>query len=75
VACALHTPPQVRFRVNRLQVAVREDDVHGNELIRDKAMMTLKPTVAASKTRSQEADTFTGSRNYWVLRRLIVTKS
>ena len=71
VACTLHSPPQVGTRVNCLQLATCKNDVHGGELIRDKAIVTLEPAVASSKSRAQEADTLTGPSNCSVLSKLL----
>lgn len=61
---SFHSPPEIRVLVNRLGGSVGEDNVHGDELIGNIAVLSLEPSVAASQRRSHVTDTFTRSSNY-----------
>lgn len=69
VTCAIQGPPEVGFGINRLQTAVGEDDIGGNELIRNQSMVSLKPAMSASQGRSQIADALAGPGHRLLSRR------
>jgi hypothetical protein len=59
VASSLHAPPQVGLGVNGLQITIRQNYIHREELIGNEAVVTLKPAMATSKSRSKVAHAFT----------------
>lgn len=61
VARSLHGPEDIGFLVHCNYAAVGFDNPHGNELIRNKPMVALKPPVATSKGGAKVTDTFASS--------------
>jgi hypothetical protein len=60
----LEGPPKVRVLVDGLEGAVSQDDIHGDPLICDDTVMTLKPTVSASEARTHIANALAGASHY-----------
>lgn len=61
VAGALDGPPELGARVQSHKRAVGKHDVHGLELVSNKAVAALKPAVATTQGGAEVADTFAGT--------------
>lgn len=64
VAGALDGPPEIRVRVDSLEGAVGEDNVGGEELVRDETVTTLQPAVASPEGGTNIANALAGTRDY-----------
>lgn len=64
VASTLHSPPEVGVLVDGLDGTIGKDDTKGHPLVGDDTMVTLEPTVTATKGRAHVADTLASASHY-----------